>query len=975
MNDVGSQKATGGKLNGYLSPVGIWALSFGAAVGWGAFAMPGTTFLPTAGPLGTAIGILIGALIMFFIGVNYHYLTARIHDAGGAYGFVKRAFGYDHAFLAAWFLILTYVAILWANATALSLFVRAVFGDAFQFGPHYTLAGFDVYLGEALLSDAAIVLFGLICAYFKKAAAVIQAVAAVAMILGIVAVFAAALIKNGFTIPHFDPAFASEDGKLGQIISIIALAPWAFVGFESISNSGEEFLPKVKRGKLMRTLVAAILTAAAAYVLLTLLSVTALPEGVSDWKDYVSSSGHAGAASLPTFFAAREALGTVGTVLISIAVAAGIITGLIANYVAGSRLVFAISRDGLFPPIFSKLTASGSPAIAILFIMLASLVIPFLGRTAIGWIVDVTTIGAAVAYAYVSLAAFKLSEPDPAGPKKRLVRVTATIGTMASVLLILYFLIPEIGRNYALSAESYLILVTWSVIGIVLIRFIIGRDKSRRTGRSAVVWVVLLVIVILISMLWVRQSIEKTTSDARSASAEKYEQMIDDIGGNRNEPVYEEAENYLVNQFDSVRHGVVRDNFIQMGIIIVSLASIFGIFMIIQKRESAAEAEKRHAEDVSRAKSTFLSNMSHDIRTPMNAIIGYTTIALREPDLPKSVESYLEKIDFSSRHLLSLINDVLDMSRIESGKMEIEPEPGDIVGALDKIRTIFHMQMEEKKINFTVDASDVTDRTVIFDENRLMRVLLNLISNAYKFTPEGGSVTVSLRQTASGGDASFELKVADTGIGMSPEFAQNVFRAFERERNKTVSGIQGTGLGMAITKNFIDLMGGSIKVDTVQGSGTTFTVDLKFPVCEMTADAEQAQENEAEVDFTGKKLLIVDDNPVNREIACMLLEASGFVTETAENGKEAFEKIKEFAPDCPFDAVLMDVNMPEMNGYDATRHIRTLDGVAGSVPVIAMSANAFAEDVQDAKDAGMNAHVAKPVEIDVLLKTLRSLIK
>ena len=964
-----------GQLSGYLSTTGIWALSFGAAVGWGAFAMPGNVFLPAAGPLGTALGLIIGALVMFIIGVNYHYLMSDRPDAGGAYGYAKKAFDYDHGFLAAWFLLLTYIAILWANATALSLFVRAIFGDVFQFGFHYTIAGFDIYFGETMLSALAILLFGFICAFCRKTAKWIQIVFAFTLIIGVVVSFVAALVRNGFTLPGFEPAFAAEGSPAGQVIAIIALAPWAYVGFESVSHSSEEFTPKVKRNKLLRTLVAALITAAAAYVLLELLAVTAVPEGFADREAYLAGKDAlSGTAAIPTLNAARTALGGTGTIIIAVTLLAGIITGIIANYIAASRLTYALARDGLFPKALSKINSAGVPGNAVVAIMIFSFFIPFLGRTATGWIVDVTTIGAAVAYAFVSLSAFKLAGGER---KSRLIRATGLVGLVISLFFLVYFLVPEIGRKYVLSNESYLILITWSVVGIIIIRLIIGKDKTQRTGRSAVVWVSLLVVIILISMLWVRQSINNTTSEAISEAADKYEQMIDAIGADGDDPRITEAEEYLEDQFNSVRARVVRDNFIQMGIIIVSLGCILGIFTIVQKRQRETEAEKIRAEQTSKAKSTFLSNMSHDIRTPMNAVIGYTTIAMREPDLPPRVTEYLEKIDFSSRHLLSLINDVLDMSRIENGKMELQPEPADIVSTMDKIRDIFQTQMEEKGIVYTVDAGAVAHNCVSFDENRFMRVLLNLISNSFKFTEPGGSVAVTLAETGfDGTDVSYEMHVKDTGIGMSPEFAEHVFEAFERERSKTVSGIQGTGLGMAITKNFIDLMGGTIEVATELGKGTEFTVRFALPACdekELAAKAESEKQAEEKMDFTGKKLLIADDNPVNREIACMLLENVGFTFETAENGKEALDKIAASRPG-DFDAVLMDVRMPVMNGYEATIAIRSLDSPVSRIPIIAMSANAFAEDVQEAKDAGMNAHSAKPIEIEHLLATLRDLI-
>lgn len=951
--------------------MGIWALSFGAAVGWGSFAMPGTTFLPAAGPLGTVLGLLLGAVVMFIIGINYHYLMKQYPDAGGAYAYAKRIFGYDYGFLSAWFLLLTYVAILWANATALSLFVRVLFGDVFQFGFHYSLAGFDIYFGEILLSIAAVVLLGLLCAFFRRAAQWAQIAGACVLIVGVLVVFGSVLARNGFTLPNLEPLFANNgEGHFEQILSIVALAPWAYVGFESVSHSTEEFSSAGKK-KVFLILIASLFTAAAAYVLLALAASTALPEGFAGREEYLAHLGElSGSAGLPSLFAAETALGPIGKVAVALAMMGGIVTGIIANYVAASRLTYSLARDGLFPPVLSKINKAGAPGNAVLLIMAFSLFILFLGRTAVSWIVDVTTIGAAVAYALVSLSALR----SACGEKKcRFVVVTGAVGALLSLFLLLYFLLPELGRDYALSAQSYLILVVWSVLGILFVRVMIGYDKKNRIGRSAVVWVVMLIIVVLISVLWVRQTVANVTETARAAATAQYEATLASFGADP--AAAAEAAGVLEEQIRALSDEFLVSNMIQIGIIIVSLGLVFLLFTVVQKKHRQTEMEKLRAEQDSRAKSTFLSNMSHDIRTPMNAVIGYTTIAMKEPDLPPRVAEYLGKIDFSSRHLLSLINDVLDMSRIESGKIELEPEAADITATMEKMRDIFSAQMEEKGVVFTVDASSVTHRCVSFDENRFMRVLLNLVSNALKFTPKDGSVTVTLEEIgADEKEAAFVLRVEDTGIGMSREFAEHVFDAFERERDKTVKNIQGTGLGMAITKSFIDLMGGTIRVDTEKGSGTKFTICFALPICDEEKIVPETAREEEKIAFTGKKLLVVDDNPINIEIACMLLQSVGFVTEAAENGKQAFDRVAASAPG-EFDAVLMDVQMPVMNGYEATVAIRGLGSPVSRVPIVAMSANAFAEDVQEAKEAGMNAHVAKPIDVNALMSTLRSLLK
>ena len=316
---------------------------------------------------------------------------------------------------------------------------------------------------------------------------------------------------------------------------------------------------------------------------------------------------------------------------------------------------------------------------------------------------------------------------------------------------------------------------------------------------------------------------------------------------------------------------------------------MFSIYSLMRRRERETDTRRLAAEQTSRAKTIFLSNMSHDIRTPMNAIIGYTNIARRDEMTLPEVRSYLDKIDSSSQHLLSLINDVLEMSRVESGKMELVASECDLTSVMGDVRDMFSEQMAEKSIAFVVDATDVRDPHVLCDARRLDRVLLNLVSNAYKFTPEGGSVTVTLSQIglAHDGRARFEVRVRDTGIGMSEDFARRVFEPFEREQTSTVSGVEGTGLGMSITKSIVDLMGGTIDVTTAPGKGTEFVVELDLelaPEPDLAAAPADAPAS-APTDFSGRRALLVEDNEINRDIATLILRDLGFEVENAENGR------------------------------------------------------------------------------------------
>ena len=516
------------------------------------------------------------------------------------------------------------------------------------------------------------------------------------------------------------------------------------------------------------------------------------------------------------------------------------------------------------------------------------------------------------------------------------------------------------------------------------------------------------------------------------------------------------------------------------------------------------------AQHANRAKTAFLNNMSHDIRTPMNAIIGFTSLAAAHIDNPEQVQDYLAKITISSNHLLSLINDVLDMSRIESGKVRIEEKETSLPEIMHGLKTIVQTDIALKQLEFYIDTEDVVNEHILCDKLRLNQVLLNLVSNAMKFTKPGGVVGVRILQkgNAPEGCASYEFQVKDTGIGMSRKFLEHVFEPFERERTSTVSGIQGTGLGMAITKNIVDMMGGAISVVSEEGKGTTFTVSLQFKICNspvrqevipelkglraLVADDDfhscssvtkmlaiigmrpdwttsgkeavlrvrmaeeqndeyavyiidwlmpdmngievvrrirgmigekkpiiiltaydwsdieeearkagvtafcskpiflselreileipfmpKAEEKEASgtsVSFEGKRILLVEDNELNQEIALEILRSSGFVVDVADDGFVAVERLKASEPGS-YDLILMDIQMPIMNGYEATKQIRALGSSwLADIPILAMTANAFDEDRQAALEAGMNGHIAKPIDVPELMKLLENVI-
>lgn len=404
----------------------------------------------------------------------------------------------------------------------------------------------------------------------------------------------------------------------------------------------------------------------------------------------------------------------------------------------------------------------------------------------------------------------------------------------------------------------------------------------------------------------------------------------------------------------------------------------------LEESQDALKQAVYEATEASQAKSRFLSNMSHDIRTPMNAIIGFTDLALNNLSDETQVKDYLEKIQTSGNHLLLLINDILDMSRIESGKVTIEKADYDLKDILNSISDMVQTQIHNKSLSFYMDINGLKDTHVLCDKLRLNQILLNCLSNSIKFTPEEGSVSICVDQvkTSNPDVNEYNFIIADTGIGMSKEFLKHIFDPFERERTSTISKTQGTGLGMAITKSLIEMMGGSIHVESRVGEGTTYMITVPFEVIRTgyVPGKEQlaigtVSQAEMENYIKGRHFLLVDDNKTNRMLAQGVLKSKGVTADEAEDGQQAVEMYMA-AEYGKYDMILMDIQMPVMNGYEATDAIRSImDPEKANIPILAMTANAFEEDREECLAHGMNGHIAKPFKIDDLVRKLYECLK
>lgn len=486
------------KLGGRLSPFSAWAFALGTAVGWGSLVVTANGYLGQAGPWGSVLGMVLGTLIMLLIARNYGYMMQIYPDAGGAYTYSREVFGYDYGFLTGWFLTLTYLAVLWANATSIPLFTRYFLGGVLQIGKMYTIFGYDVYFGETVVTIAAILLTVLMCTRNSKLTVRLMEILVCIFCVGIFGVFAAAML--GLKLP-MQPRFIPDASAIGQIVKITVITPWAFIGFESISHRTEEF--SFSRTKFFRVLAVATITTALLYIFVTLLSVTAYPDRYGSWLEYIRDRGNlSGLEALPGFYAAHHYLGDAGVWILMASLMALILTSLIGNTTCLSRIFYALSLDDILPRKISELNDQGVPANAMKLIAAISVIIPFVGRTAIGWIVDVTTIGATLVYGLVSAAALKTARAR----RDKVEKWTGGIGLVLMIGFGLYIILPNLITTGSMEKETYFLFVVWSVLGFLFFRTILRRDREKRFGNSIVVWIALLSLVLLISLIWMRQS-------------------------------------------------------------------------------------------------------------------------------------------------------------------------------------------------------------------------------------------------------------------------------------------------------------------------------------------------------------------------------------------------------------------------------------------------------------------------------------
>lgn len=562
------------RLKPYISPFGACAMSIGSAIGWGSFVFTGNSYLLKAGTLGSVIGVIIGGLIMFIMARNYCYMLNRYPEAGGVYAYVTGVFGHDRAFLVSWFLFLTYMSVFWANATSLPLFARNFFGDLFKFGPHYTIAGYEVWLGEAFLSILFIVLAGIICMKFKKLGYRIAVICAVVFTAGLAICLFVSLCGMGNAGYSMAPALIPDKRIAPQIIGIACMAPWAFIGYENISHSAAEF--DFQRNRSFGVMSVSVLVTSLLYIAIILLSVTAYPQGYSSWLEYIADLDNiSGLDRYPTFYAAGRYMGFAGVAILAAVLFTLIVSSLIGMITAVSRLLYAIANDGIIPENYAALSETGVPERAIKIIMLISVFIPFIGRTAIGWIVDVTTIGTILVYCFVSAAAFKVAklEYDKRG---QILGITGIV-IMAFLAVVLQF--PNLTGDTRMAKESYFLFTVWGVLGFLFFRWVVNRDRMRRFGNSIVVWIGMLALVLFTSLIWMSESTQSAVEDTISEISAYYKGQADDSK-------YEMLEkDFISGEISGMKRITTRNGLVLFGLFVLSTVIVSSNYQTMKKRE------------------------------------------------------------------------------------------------------------------------------------------------------------------------------------------------------------------------------------------------------------------------------------------------------------------------------------------------------------------------------------------------------
>ena len=594
-----------GQLKPGFSPLGIWSFSIGTSIGWGSFIVTCSTFLQKSGVLGTVLGLLAGMAVVLVIVWNLQYMIQKKPGAGSVYAFEKQMGERNLSFLAFWFILLTYLAIFWANITSVPLFARFFLGDLFRFGFHYTIFGYEVWLGEALLSVCAAFATGV---FLKRCRSVrtpnrVMIGSALLFAAGFTLCAVLALLRHEGRF-SYEPLYTEGSTAFAQILRTAVISPWAFIGFENVAHFSEEYDFPVR--KIRSILLCSVIVSTVLYIFVSLLSVSAYPPEYDSWLSYIRNMGNQeGIRAVPAFYAAEHYLGRTGVTILMISLLCVILTSLIGNMMALSRILYAVSREGEAPAAFSGLNEHGNPVRAIDAVLVLSVFIPFIGRTAIGWIVDVTTLGATLIYAVISYSVYRCARREGSGLEKG----TGLAGTVLMVLFLVLLLVPGLLPFDAMETESYALFIIWSLLGLAYFRWILKKNPDRPYAQRIFVWGFFLMLVLFASVMWVSRATEKAANQAVERIFEYHQSHIGADGGT------EARAAFLQSQADQISRTNKLYALVSLGLLAVSMGIILNNYRENRKlseRLMTAEDAVRSGEKIAELKesiSALLDNM------------------------------------------------------------------------------------------------------------------------------------------------------------------------------------------------------------------------------------------------------------------------------------------------------------------------------------------------------------------------------
>ena len=765
-----------------LSRLDVWAIAFGCMVGWGSFVMPGSTFLPVAGPAGTIISMAIGLVITLVIAGCIVHLMQRSAASGGLYIYTKEALGRDHAFLCSWFLCLSYLTIVFLNGTALFLVLRAMLGDSVYRGFSYSIAGRNVYIYEVLLSLIALTGAGFLFLVAKDFMRRLTTVLALILVAGIA-------VTTAICLPHANLhdifcTFGYRNVNLGfAIFSLVILAPWAFVGFEVVTFDTSRFKFPVRKAKWV--IFSSIIVAALAYTFMTLVSVSIIPDGYKSWPQYIADLDHLnGIVSIPSFYAAKKTMGRFGLAVVGITAIAAILTGIIGAYRAIINLLSTMAEDRILSQKFVKLKY------CIFFVMFLSVLVSLVGRNALRWFIDLTAFGAIVAYGYASLAAYRTAKMK----NNTRIMILGFLGTVISALFGIAQLVPHLVAMEAMCSEAFLLLALWCLLGFVFYWRAVRRSSLAEYNGIATSGLVLFSLLLYAALLWLGKLLIRQ------------------------------------NEIADVRRCLVTGGIVLLLIIFVGLIVMLYIQKRIRDMHEASARERIRLAEGNIARSQFLLHISNDIRTPMDAIVNFTALALKEPDY--MLKDYLRKIQRAGGQLQTVLDDILEMSRNEKSVAQQEFTPTDLCLSFEKLKDPVADLLKRKRIAFSVNTS-VQNRYAWSDRKDFLQGISDIIVHFCDSAPEGGTVSASLCETGSGtnGYSTYEMRFQNnSGEGV---FAQG----------GTAAG-DGAELEpkLAAAKSEIEQAGGNVEIFSSPGK-MEIVIRMKF---RLASENEMKQEKSAE---------------------------------------------------------------------------------------------------------------------------------